>query len=284
MKAANVEVEAFWPSLFAKLLQKVSVDDIVKGMSAAPVAGAAPAAGGAAPADADVAEEVRLLAGTQGVRAMRGMRMHALLRADGDSGCVDEQWRSLLPRRSCMLTHCVHFLCLLCCVCSSTVLSPVTEEGGGAGGVRGRGHGLWAVRLRRFFLKKVLSQGLRPIQASFHRRTSPSQYRHAPVAGARCLGRRQSGVLLLILAASLVGLFCPSLTTVDHGLGALVMLSVCISMPTRWRVPFPLPVIVLASLARRGNVPLQQDTALVTVLPALMVLCSRLVSCDRADA
>jgi len=59
VKAANVDVEAFWPSLFAKLLQKVSVDDIVKGMSAAPTGGApaaaAPAAG-AAPAE----EEVRL--------------------------------------------------------------------------------------------------------------------------------------------------------------------------------------------------------------------------------
>lgn len=57
VKAANVEVEAFWPSLFAKLLQKVSVDDIVKGMSAAPAAGAAPVAGGAAPDASGAAEE-----------------------------------------------------------------------------------------------------------------------------------------------------------------------------------------------------------------------------------
>lgn len=126
VKAANVDVEAFWPSLFAKLLQKVSVDDIVKGMSAAPVAGAAPAAGGAASADADAAEEVRLLVGTQGARAMRVVRMRALLCVDGDSGCVDggsgcvdgssgcvdgdsgcvdDRQRGASPQRSSMLTH-----------------------------------------------------------------------------------------------------------------------------------------------------------------------------------
>lgn len=159
VKAANVDVEAFWPSLFAKLLQKVSVDDIVKGMSAAPVAGAAPAAGGAAPADADAAEEVRLLVGTQGMRAMRVVRMRALLFADddsscvdgdhgcvdcgcrcvdGDSGCVDDHWRGASPRRSSMLTHIwVPCLCLLCCPCSCTVATLVIEEGGGAGGGRG---------------------------------------------------------------------------------------------------------------------------------------------------
>ncbi|OSX80657.1 hypothetical protein BU14_0033s0002 [Porphyra umbilicalis] len=60
VKAANVDVEAFWPSLFAKLLQKVSVDDIVKGMSAAPTGGAPAAAapvGGAAPAEEEKKEE-----------------------------------------------------------------------------------------------------------------------------------------------------------------------------------------------------------------------------------
>lgn len=62
VKAANVDVEAFWPSLFAKLLQKVSVDDIVKGMSAAPAAGGGAPAGGAAPAaEAAAEEEVRLI-------------------------------------------------------------------------------------------------------------------------------------------------------------------------------------------------------------------------------
>eukprot|EP00168_Porphyra_purpurea_P010070 TRINITY_DN247_c0_g1_i2.p3 TRINITY_DN247_c0_g1~~TRINITY_DN247_c0_g1_i2.p3 ORF type:complete len:106 (+),score=44.25 TRINITY_DN247_c0_g1_i2:151-468(+) len=60
VKAANVNVEAFWPSLFAKLLQKVSVDDIVKGMSSAPTAGAPAAAApadGAAPAEEEKKEE-----------------------------------------------------------------------------------------------------------------------------------------------------------------------------------------------------------------------------------
>jgi len=60
--AANVTVDAFWPSMFAKLLEKTKVDDIISaigsGASAAPAAAAAPAAGGAAaPAEAAKAEE-----------------------------------------------------------------------------------------------------------------------------------------------------------------------------------------------------------------------------------
>jgi large subunit ribosomal protein LP1 len=48
--AAKVEVEPYWPMLFAKLLEKKSLDDFIMNVGAAP---AAPAAGGgAAPAAA----------------------------------------------------------------------------------------------------------------------------------------------------------------------------------------------------------------------------------------
>ncbi|XP_051200718.1 large ribosomal subunit protein P1 [Lolium perenne] len=52
VKAAGIKVEAYWPALFAKLLQTRSVDDLILsvgsgGGGAAPAA-AAPAAGGAA--------------------------------------------------------------------------------------------------------------------------------------------------------------------------------------------------------------------------------------------
>ncbi|KAG2454275.1 hypothetical protein HYH02_001306 [Chlamydomonas schloesseri] len=54
-KAAGVEVEAYWPSLFAKLFAKKSMDDLITnvgaGGGAAPAA-AAPAAGGAPAAGA----------------------------------------------------------------------------------------------------------------------------------------------------------------------------------------------------------------------------------------
>ena len=61
LKAANIKVESYWPALFAKLLEKRSVDDLIlsvgSGGGAAPVAAAtAPAAGGAAAA-APAAEE-----------------------------------------------------------------------------------------------------------------------------------------------------------------------------------------------------------------------------------
>ncbi|OWM79677.1 60S acidic ribosomal protein P1-like [Punica granatum] len=61
VKAANVNVESYWPSLFAKLAEKRNVDDLVmnvgSGGGAAPVAAAAPAAGGAAAAATPAAEE-----------------------------------------------------------------------------------------------------------------------------------------------------------------------------------------------------------------------------------
>ena len=53
MKAANVQIESYWPSLFAKLVEKRNVEDLIMnvgaGGGAAPVTAAAgPAAGGAA--------------------------------------------------------------------------------------------------------------------------------------------------------------------------------------------------------------------------------------------
>ncbi|KAM0838181.1 hypothetical protein ACQ4PT_036987 [Festuca glaucescens] len=55
VKAAGIKVEAYWPALFAKLLQTRSVDDLILSVGSgggAPVAAAAaPAAGGAAAAE-----------------------------------------------------------------------------------------------------------------------------------------------------------------------------------------------------------------------------------------
>ncbi|KAL9163012.1 hypothetical protein ABFS82_06G014800 [Erythranthe guttata] len=64
LKAANLTVESYWPSLFAKLCEKRNIEDLVmnvgSGGGGAAVAVAAPtggAAGGAAAAAAPVAEE-----------------------------------------------------------------------------------------------------------------------------------------------------------------------------------------------------------------------------------
>ncbi|CAK8567694.1 unnamed protein product [Lathyrus sativus] len=60
LKAADVTVESYWPSLFAKLAQSKNVDDLVLNSGAAggpavvSAGGAAPAAGGAAAAEAPV--------------------------------------------------------------------------------------------------------------------------------------------------------------------------------------------------------------------------------------
>ncbi|OAY27931.1 60S acidic ribosomal protein P1 [Manihot esculenta] len=62
VKAANVSVESYWPSLFAKLLEKRNLEDLImnvgSGGGAGPVAAAVPAAaGGAAAAAAPPPEE-----------------------------------------------------------------------------------------------------------------------------------------------------------------------------------------------------------------------------------
>jgi large subunit ribosomal protein LP1 len=66
VKAANVTVESYWPSLFAKLAEKRNVGDLIMnigaGGGAAPVAVASsgPAAGGAAAAAAPAVEEKKV--------------------------------------------------------------------------------------------------------------------------------------------------------------------------------------------------------------------------------
>ncbi|XP_026323860.1 60S acidic ribosomal protein P1 [Hyposmocoma kahamanoa] len=63
LKAANVDVEPYWPGLFAKALEGVNVRDLItnigSGVGAAPAGGAVPAAagGGAAPAAEEKKEE-----------------------------------------------------------------------------------------------------------------------------------------------------------------------------------------------------------------------------------
>ncbi|KAG5558919.1 large ribosomal subunit protein P1-like [Rhododendron vialii] len=62
VKAANVSVESFWPSLFAKLVEKRNIEDLIlnvgSGGGGAAVAFSAPAAGGAAAAAAPAAAAV----------------------------------------------------------------------------------------------------------------------------------------------------------------------------------------------------------------------------------
>lgn len=60
LKAATVDVEPYWPTLFAKALEGVSIKELItnvgSGAAAAPAA-AAPAAAAAAPAAAEKKEE-----------------------------------------------------------------------------------------------------------------------------------------------------------------------------------------------------------------------------------
>lgn len=64
VKAANVPVESYWPSLFAKLAEKRNIEDLVmnvgSGGGTAPVAAAAPSGGGGAAAAAPAAEEKKV--------------------------------------------------------------------------------------------------------------------------------------------------------------------------------------------------------------------------------
>ncbi|KAI0563138.1 60s Acidic ribosomal protein [Gracilaria domingensis] len=52
--AAGITIEPYWPSMFARLMESVNMDDLISNIGAAPVA--APAAGGAA-ADGDAEEQ-----------------------------------------------------------------------------------------------------------------------------------------------------------------------------------------------------------------------------------
>lgn len=53
LKAANVDIEPYWPGLFAKALEGVSIKDLITNVGAS--AGAAPAAAGVAAAEAPAA-------------------------------------------------------------------------------------------------------------------------------------------------------------------------------------------------------------------------------------
>eukprot|EP00887_Chlorella_sp_A99_P003285 scaffold9.g3285.t1 len=63
VKAAGIEVEPYWPGLFAKLLEKKGIEDFILnvgaggGAPAAAAGGAAPAAGGATAAEEKKEEE-----------------------------------------------------------------------------------------------------------------------------------------------------------------------------------------------------------------------------------
>ena len=61
LKAAKVDVEPFWPGLFAKCLESCNIKDLISnvgsGVGSAPAAGGAAAAGAAAPAAEEKKEE-----------------------------------------------------------------------------------------------------------------------------------------------------------------------------------------------------------------------------------
>eukprot|EP00735_Rhodelphis_limneticus_P008913 TRINITY_DN2384_c0_g1::TRINITY_DN2384_c0_g1_i1::g.20683::m.20683 TRINITY_DN2384_c0_g1::TRINITY_DN2384_c0_g1_i1::g.20683 ORF type:complete len:127 (+),score=55.49,sp/P52855/RLA1_MAIZE/48.62/5e-18,Ribosomal_60s/PF00428.14/4.9e-22,PepSY_2/PF13670.1/80,PepSY_2/PF13670.1/10 TRINITY_DN2384_c0_g1_i1:54-383(+) len=57
LTAANIKVDAFWPGLYASLLTKKSMSNLINSFGAAPAAGAAPVAAAAAAAPAAAAKE-----------------------------------------------------------------------------------------------------------------------------------------------------------------------------------------------------------------------------------
>ncbi|KAK9265871.1 hypothetical protein L1049_027321 [Liquidambar formosana] len=56
VKAANVNIESYWPGLFSKLCEKRNIEDLIVNAGSAPVAGGG-GGGGAAAAAAPAAEE-----------------------------------------------------------------------------------------------------------------------------------------------------------------------------------------------------------------------------------
>ncbi|XP_055839837.1 60S acidic ribosomal protein P1 [Episyrphus balteatus] len=61
LKAANVDIEPYWPGLFAKALEGINIKDLItnigSGVGAAPAAGGAAADAGAAAAPAEAKKE-----------------------------------------------------------------------------------------------------------------------------------------------------------------------------------------------------------------------------------
>lgn len=66
VKAANVSIESYWPSLFAKLAEKRNLDDLImnvgSGGGGGAIAAAAPAGGDGAAAAAAPPEEKKVIA------------------------------------------------------------------------------------------------------------------------------------------------------------------------------------------------------------------------------
>ncbi|CAI5969895.1 unnamed protein product [Closterium sp. NIES-65] len=93
VKAANVNVEAYWPTLFAKLLEKRSVEDLVSNIGSGgggAVAAPAAAGGAAAPAAEEKKEEKKELLGEELGKGANGRVFKALDLQNGDFVAVKE--------------------------------------------------------------------------------------------------------------------------------------------------------------------------------------------------